>query len=189
MGRLAHTFWQCSKLTALCHTWLSKYAGHLILCACYFHILLWITLEMEVITLGIKWLLKSVWVAKIDQKFILLHSWHSLISKVFGHLFITLVYYHLPYQQSWMVATWDLRSYSRICCWLSRLHLYSSWQWLLNTNFASLLLSFVSVISFHCARDFFLADGFLHISVIFLFYLLFLIAVPQISVQLCRYQA
>lgn len=143
----------------------------------------------EVITLGIKWLLKSVWVAKIDQKFILLHSWHSLISKVFGHLFITLVYYHLPYQQSWMVATWDLRSYSCICCWLSRLHLYSSWQWLLNTNFASLLLSFVSVISFHCARDFFLADGFLHISVIFLFYLLFLIAVPQISVQLCRYQA
>lgn len=133
-----------------------------------------------------KWLLRSVWVAKIDQKFIPLHSWHSLILKVPGHLFITLVDYHLLYQCSWMVAMWEPRS----SCRLYRLQNCSSWQCLLNTGFASLLLSFVNVISFHCARDFFLADVFLHVSGIFIsFHLLLLIAVLQISVQLCRYQA
>lgn len=35
-----------------------------------------------------KWLLKAVSVAKIEQKFIPLHSWCSLLSKAFGHLFI-----------------------------------------------------------------------------------------------------
>lgn len=133
-----------------------------------------------------KWLLKSIWVAKVDHKFIALHRFfrHSLISKVLRHLFITLVDYHLPYQHSWMVTMWELRSY----CRLYRLQLCLSWQWLLNTDFASLLLSFVIVISFHCARGFFLADVFLHISGIFLFCLLLLIAVPQISLQLCKYQ-
>lgn len=35
-----------------------------------------------------KWLLKAVSVAKIEQKFIPLHSWCSLRSKAFGHLFL-----------------------------------------------------------------------------------------------------
>lgn len=98
-----------------------------------------------------KWLLKSVWVAKIDQKFIPLHSWHWF-QKYLG-ISITLVDYHLLYQYSWMVAMWEPRS----SCRLYRLQRYSSCQWLLNTGFASLLLSFVNVISFHCARNFFLA--------------------------------
>lgn len=120
-----------------------------------------------------KCLLKSVWIAKIDHKFISLHRfiWHKLISKVLGHLFITLVDYHLPYQHSWMVAMWEARWSCRLCR-----QLCSSWQWLLNTDFAGLLLSFVNAVSFHCARGFFLADVFLHISGIFLFCLLLLTA-------------
>lgn len=47
-GRLAHAFWQQSQLTALSHTCHSRHAGFLLMmCANYFHSLLWITLEIS----------------------------------------------------------------------------------------------------------------------------------------------
>lgn len=148
-GRLAHALWQHSQVAALCHTCHRKHVGFFLsMCANYFRILPQITSEIS----GY-WTLYQL-PSLIRNSFLLIADTAFKSTRTSVYHFITSFHIH--------AVRWELRSCFRsLCCRLSRIKPCSSWQWLLSTAFASLLLFFNNGISFHCARGFFLADGFL----------------------------